>query len=140
MAVDAHDAFALLVALAHVGDVLQSDRHVAVDLDQHLAHFVERLELVDRAHEEALAALVDAAAGRIDVFGLQACIDVVDVDAEAGEFLLVDRNLDLVFQAAADLDRGDAGHRFEMLLEIVVGETAQLLQARLAGFTGRAQA
>ncbi len=41
-AVDAHDAFALLVALADVGDVLEAHRHVAVDLDQQVAHLVER--------------------------------------------------------------------------------------------------
>ena len=41
-AVDAHDAFAFLVALRDGRDVLQPHRHVAVDLDQQLAHLVER--------------------------------------------------------------------------------------------------
>ena len=78
--VDAHDAFAFLVALRDRRDVLQANRHVAVDLDQELAHLVEVLELVDRAHEKALAAFVDAAAGGVDVLVLEARDDFVDVE------------------------------------------------------------
>lgn len=131
--VDAHDAFALLEPLAHFGDVLQLHRHTAVDLDQQLAHFVERLELVDRAHEETLAAFLDAAAGGIHVFVLQARNDVVDVDTEPREFLLVDRDVDLVLEAATDLDCGDTRDRFDALLQIVVGEAAKLLELRFTG-------
>ena len=48
--------------------------------------------------------------------------------------MLVDRDVDLVFKAAADLDRRDTGDRFDALLQIVVGEAAQLLELRFAGF------
>ncbi len=138
-AVDAHDAFAFLVALRDGRDVLEAHRHVAVDLDQELAHLVEILELVDRAHEKALAAFVDAAAGGVDVLVLETRDDFVDVDAEARQLLLVDRHVDLVLEAAADLDRGDARDGLDALLQIIVGEAAQLLQLDFARGDGRAR-
>ncbi len=132
-AIDAHDAFALLVALAHLGNVLETDRHAGVDADHEVADLVERTELVDRAHEEALAALVDAAARGVDVLVLQPRVDLVDVDAQARQLLLVDQHLDLVLEAAANLDRRHASHRRQVLLQILVGIAPQLLELHLAG-------
>ena len=130
--VDADDAFAFLVALAHIGDVLEPDRHAVLDLDQHLAHLVEVGELVDRAHEVTLAAFLDAPGRDIDVLVAQAVDDVADAEVQLGQLLLVQGYVDLVFEAAADLDRGDAGDWFETLLQFVVGEAAQLLEFCLA--------
>src|SRR6185312_17317450 len=80
----------------------------------------------------------DASARGVDVLVLEARDDFVDVDAEPRELLLVDRDVDLVLEAAADLDRGDARHGLDALLEIVVGEAAQLLELDLADRSRRA--
>ena len=128
VSIDAHDAFALLVILAHIGHILQADRHAVLDLEQHVAHLIEICKLVDRAHEEALAALFDASGGDVHVLVAQARGDVVDGEVELGQFLLVQGHADLVLKAAADLDRSDTGDRFEALFQFVIGKTAQLLQ------------
>ncbi len=53
------------------------------------------------------------------------------------EFLLVDFDVDLVFETAADFHRRDARRRLQALLEFVVGEAAQLLQLRFADIAVR---
>ena len=52
--------------------------------------------------------------------------------------LLVDIDVDLIFESATDLDRGHPGGGFQALAQFVVGEAAQLLEFCLAG--GRAAA
>ena len=95
-------------------------------------------ELVDRAHEVALRAFLEAAAGDVDVFLLQALDHGVDRQVELRQLLLVDVDLDLVLEAAADLDRGHAGDRLELLLQFVVGVAAQLASAaRIASLAAR---
>ncbi len=128
MPVDADDALALLVALADFGDVLEALRYAVVDLDQQVAHLVERAELVHGAHEIALRAVLDAAAGDVDVLVGQALDDVGDAQPELLQALLIDVDIDLVLETAADFHRSDAGRRFETFLEFVVGEPTQLFQ------------
>src|SRR5438445_4437170 len=129
--VDAHDAFAFLEALAYFCDVLEMHGHPVVDLDQQGAHLVEIAELVDGAHEIALRAVLDASAGDVDVLVLEPLGHVGDRKAELLQTRLVDRDVDLVFQTAADLDGGDAGCGFKTLFQLVVRETTQLLERGL---------
>ena len=53
-----------------------------------------------------------------------------DADAELRQFLLVDTDLDLFFQAAADLDGGRAFLRFECRFDAILGNAAQLGEGR----------
>src|SRR3546814_8863516 len=73
-------------------------------------------------HEEALRALRQAAAGNVDVLLLQPLDHGLDRQVQLGQLLLVDIDLDLVLEATADLDRGDALDRLEPLLQDIVGE------------------
>ena len=54
--------------------------------------------------------------------------DRIDRQVELRKLLLVDVDLDLVLETAADLDRGDAVDRFQLLLQIVVGVATQFGQ------------
>ena len=172
LAGQADDRLAFLVALAHVGDVLQAHRHAAGDAALPPASWrsapmpprpsprpnrsarrsraicaaalaaapspplcvvtsISRIsshagELVHRAHQVTLRAFLQATAGDVDVLLLQALDDGVDRQVELRQLLLVDVDLDLVLEAAADLDRGHAFDRLELLLQVVVGVAAQL--------------
>ena len=134
VATHAHDAFAFLVTLTYLGDVLQMHRHAVVDLDQQVAHLVERAELIHCAHEIALRAAFDAPAGNVDVFIRETFDDIGRIESDLLQALLVDIDIDLIFQTTTDLDSGDTGRRFEALLQFVIGKTAQLLQFRFANF------
>src|SRR3546814_19962867 len=52
-------------------------------------------------------------------------------EIEAGECLLIDVNLDFVLKAAGNLDRGNAGNRFQTLLELFLAVPAQALEQYL---------
>ena len=99
-------------------------RHAVIDLDQQVAHLVQGAKLVDRAHQITLRAALDASARNVDVFVRQALDHIGGIQTELLQALLVDIDVYLVFQAAANLDGGDAGSRFETLLQFVIGETA----------------
>ena len=96
------------------------------------------LELVERAHQEALRALLEAAAGEVDVLGAHAPRHDVDREAELRELLLVDEDLDLVLVAAADLDGGRAFDGLEVRLEAVFGEAGAADFRRSTTGLGRA--
>ena len=105
--------------------------------DDGVGHLLDRAELVERAHQEALRALLEAAAREIDVFLAQPARDGVDRQVELRELLLVHEDLDLVLVAAAHLDGRRAVDRLEVRLQAVVGKAAQGLQALdAAGLAG----
>ena len=106
--VDSRDRLAVLVAARHGRDIAQVDGptlHVGDDCVRHLLH---GREFVEGAHQEALGALLEAAAGEVDVLLAQALRHGVDGKVELGQLLLVHEDLDLVLEAAADLDRRGA--------------------------------
>ena len=130
-AIEARDGGAVLVAAFDARDVLEVHR-LAIDVgDDGVRHVVERVELVDGAHQETLRALFQAAAGEVHVFGADALRHLFDRQPQLRQALLVDVDLHLVFEAAADLDRRRAFHRFDLRLDAIVGETAQELEAVL---------
>ena len=94
--------------------------------DQHVADLLDAGELVDRAHQEPLRALFESSAGDVDVLLLQALDHGLDRKVKLRQLLLVDVDLNLVLEAAADLHRGHAVDRFELLLQVVVGVAAQV--------------
>ena len=131
---DADDGVALLVALGHLGQIAQADDLIILAEQDELTHVRQRGVLIAGAHQVAQAALVDAAAGQIDVLLGQALDDLVTAEAQAGQAGQIQIDLNLVLQAAADLDRGDAGHRLQRLLQAVFGDAAQAFeQGRIAG-------
>ena len=131
IAVEASDGGAILVAAVDARDVLQIDG-LAVDIgDDGVGHVFERVELVDGAYQEALRALFQPAAGEVDVFRADALGHLFDGQLELCESLLIDIDLYLVFEAAADLDGRRAFDGFDLRLDAIVGEAAQELEAVL---------
>ena len=88
------------------------------------ADAVEGVQLVQGADQVAGLVLVDAAAGEVHVVGRERVPDLRDRDAVGGEAALVHVHLDLPDQPALDADRGDAVHRVEVLLEVLLGPLA----------------
>ena len=129
VAVQARDRGAVLVAALDARHVLEIHR-LAIDVgDDRVRHVVERVELIDGAHQETLRALFEPAAGEVHVFGADALRDLLDRQLQLREALLVDVDLHFVFEAAADLDGRGAFHRFDLRLDAVVGEAAQEFEA-----------
>ena len=96
--------------------------------EQHVANFIDIGKLVHRAHQIALRTFFQAPAGDVHVFLLQALDHVVDGQPQLRQFALVHIHLHFIFQAAADLHRSDASHRFELAFEIFIRVAAQLHQ------------
>ena len=96
IAVQPRDGGAVLVAAFDARDVFQV-HGLAVDIGDHrVRHVVERVELVDGAHQEALRALFEPAAGQVHVLRADALRDLLDREPELREALLIDVDLHLV--------------------------------------------
>jgi len=127
-AIQPDDRLALLEALADRGDVAQVDRVAIAIHHQQIAHLLEIDKLVDGAHQIALRALFQAAAGNIDVLLAQSIDHRADRQVQARERLLIEIDLNLVLEATGNLDRGDAGDRFQPFLEFFLAVPAQALE------------
>ena len=134
---DPGDCLAVLVASSNRGDVAQVDGPPGDVGDDRVTELRNRTELVERANEEALVALFEPSAGQVDVLCPYALGDLFDADAELRQLLLVDGDLDLVFQAATNLDRGRAFLGFEVGLQAILGQAAQRLKACLVAVRRR---
>ncbi len=131
-ALHAGDGLAFLVAVRHGGDVAQVNR-LSVDRGNDGAgHLLDALELIERAHQETLCALLEASAGEVHVFGAQATGHGFDRETELRQLLLIDEHLDLVLVAAAHLDRGGARHGLEIRLQTIFGEAPEKLEPLFA--------
>ncbi len=94
-----------------------------------IAEFGNGFEFVKRPDQEALISFLQASAGKIDVLRPNPRRDFLDADTELREFLLVDLDLDLVFQATADLDSSSAFFGLQVGLYAVLCKTAQRFQS-----------
>ncbi len=136
-AVEAGDDLALPVGADDLGHIADGDVAAVLAQQHGLADVVEIAELVAGAHQVAGLGLIEAAAGLVEVLGEEPGVDLVDREAEQGEPALVDADLDLFLVAAVDLDGGDALGGLEVLLDELLGDIAQLVEA-VAARTGRA--
>ena len=128
LAVDARDGFALLVTVAHRRDVPQIHGLAVARGDDRIGHLLDRSELVQRAHQEALHALLQPAAGQVDVLRAYPARNDIDREAELRQLLLVDEHLHLVLVAAAHLHGGGALDGLEIRFQPVLREPAQGFQ------------
>ena len=94
-----------------------------------------RAVLADGAQVEVEVALLDLAGRAVQVLLAQQARDAVGGEAEGEHAVAVEVDLDLPPQAAADVDRGDAGHALEPALDALLGELAQL--GRIQGLARR---
>ena len=113
------------MAAFHGGDVPQVDRTTRDIRDDGIAEFRDRFEFVKRADQESLVPFLQASTREIDVLGTDPLRDLFDANPELRQFLLIDLDLDLVFQPAADLDGGRAFLGFEVSLDAVFGQASQ---------------
>ena len=133
LAVDAGDDLAVLVEAADAADVAETDVDVALAADDEGADLLDGAEFVKGADEVFGLALAEGAAGEVDVALLEAGRDLVDIEAEGGEFALFEGDEELFFEAALDLHGGDAGEGLELALHIVLGEVAEFVEGLGAG-------
>ena len=102
------------MAAENAADVLELYRG-AVDLaDDDLADVVDALEFVECTDQELGLAVLEYAAGQVDVFGVEPVGDLADGDAEVGQPLRLDFDLDLLFQAAVYAHCRHAFEAFEV--------------------------
>ena len=125
-AVDAGDDVAVFVEARDGGDVAEADIDGVVGArDDEGADFLDGFKFVEGADDVFGLALAEVAAGHVDVAGREALADLGDVEAELGEFALVDGDEEFLFEAALDLHGGDTVEGFEPAFYIVLGDVAE---------------
>ncbi len=117
--------------MAHRGYVPQVHGRAASAGDDDVTNLRHRAKLVERAHEILLGALLETAAGEVDVFCPELAGHLLDRDSELGQFRRVDRDLDLIFQTTTHLDRGNPKCGLQILLELLVRKTPETFQLLL---------
>ncbi len=112
-----------------LGDITNGDVAAALAEQDGFTDVVKIAELVAGAHQIAGFGFVEAATGLVEVLGKEPGVDLVDREPKQGEATLVDADLDLFFIAAVDLDSGDALGGLEILLDQLLRDIAQLIEA-----------
>ena len=130
-AIETRDGGAVLVTALDARDILEVHRLAIDGGNDGVGHVVERVELVNGAHQESLRALFQPATRQVHVFGADAPRHLLDRQPQLRQALLVDVDLHLVFEAAADFHRGRAFHRLDFRFDAIIGESAQELEALL---------
>ena len=128
------DSFTVLVAALNCCYVAQINCAPLNVGNDRIAEFVLVLKLINCTYQEALIAFFQAAAREIDIFRPYSIDDLLDTDAELRQLLLVDTNLNLVFEAATHLDGGSTFRGFNIRLDAVFGQSAQGFQPNFARF------
>ena len=127
-AANPNDGFALLMSRDDLGHILDVDG-APVDAGQDgSADVLQRTELIERTDQVGGAAIFDAAAGQIDVLGVQPLGDLRRGHAQLRDLVDVEQNLDFVFETAGDLDCSHTDHRFQRSLHLVFRGAAQPLE------------
>ena len=127
------DAAAHRRRLAHVGDVAEQHRRAAAHRDDRLAQLLDGRRAAQRAHRPLHLPLRHEAAGRVDVRAPRRVHDLVERDAARRHALRIELDLELAQVAAEPLDRGDAGHGEQPVLDLELREVAQRHQVGGAG-------
>ena len=128
LAVDAGKRLRLLPGVAHRGDVGQ--RHLAAARQRDFERFEigDLLGAAERADRLVALAEIAAAAGQVDIDEAQRAVDVAGRDAERGQPVGIDLDLDLARHAAIAVDAGDALQALQLADHRVVDEPGQLLE------------
>ncbi len=124
-ALDARDGFAFFVAALYGCDIAQVDRSVGNVRHDGTTKLLDTLKLIERSHQEALIAFLEATTGQVDVFRANSSGNLLDADAELRQLLLVDPNLNFVLEAAADFYGRRTLLCLEFCLDAVFSKPAQ---------------
>ena len=101
------------------GDIAQVNGAVRNICNDCVAKLVDALKLVKRAHKESLVTFLESTAGKVDVFSPDTIRNLVDADTELRKLLLVDTNLDFIFESTTDLHGSGTFLRFQVGFDAV---------------------
>ena len=101
--------------------------------DGDVGEFARRLHAAVRPEREVAQPLLDLAAGDLHVLRLQRADDLRGREADRGQFLGVDDDVDLARTAADDEHLADAADRLEPAAQSLVGELGDVADRRGAG-------
>jgi hypothetical protein len=121
----AGDDLAVAGVEGDAGDGAEADRLAVAGGDGEVGELVEAAELVEGADEVADAAVLQLAAGEVDVLGGEALLDLGRGEGELGEAVLVEIDADDLLLSAAGSGGGDAFGFFKLARELF-GQGAQL--------------
>ncbi len=123
--VGAGEDLALLVATPDLAEVADPDLAPFERGDDGVADLLEVLVLVERADHVLGPPLGERAAGEVDVLLGEAVDHLLDRDPGAPQLLLVEQDVDLLLETAADSHRGDSLDRLESPLDLQIGQPAK---------------
>ena len=116
---------AVALAVHHLAKVFHADLAAVAAEDDCVRDFVESLVFVDGADHVFRAALADTAAGGVDVLRPEPPDDIVDGEVNPLQFGLVDEDVNLLLQPAADPRRRHPGDRLDGALDLQLRDASQ---------------
>ncbi len=122
------------VAACHAGNIAQAEKSAALPEVDRLQALLGR-EFAGDADRDALGTGIDDAARRDGVLRLQGLRVSVDVEAERGELIGRELEVDLLVLRADEIDLGDVGNAQQLVAD-AIDLVAQLAHAEAVGGKG----
>jgi hypothetical protein len=119
--------------LAKIGHVAEQDRCRAPHRHDRATQIVDRSRAGDRAHRPLHRSLHDEAARGVQVRAFDCVAHLVERDPAPRHAIGIELHLEFAEVAAETLDRRDAGHCQEAILDLELGEVAQAHQIGRTG-------
>ena len=98
--IDARDDFPFFMATVHIRNASQGELDIAPFFDDDILNFLHGFELIDGPNQKLAVFLFQDPGGEVHVFLRKAIGHSSDGDIEKADFLLVDVDVDFIFQTA----------------------------------------
>ena len=128
----AGDRFAIFEAAFDCRDVAQINGSIRDVGNDRVAKFFFVLKLIQGTNEKSLIAFFEPPARKIYIFRADAFCDLSNTDTELRQLLLVNANLDFIFEATADFDGGRSFFGLKISLNAILRQAPQGFEPCLA--------